>query len=274
VWSKKRGLSAKVLACSNIDGGLGIGPLLIRSVLTTPPLKLQRDIEVPFIGSDWAASVQKTKFDKFGWTLPDAALDSIVRKNFSTALSTVDLPEYALDAQTAYHDQLQKTVVVDRQYLQLRPAFMNYVLSVCESFAACEHPMDLISLRAASTTKFFGKYRNVMEIVLARRVVQQYIEIGPIPIFDLKVSDVMKKFQCSRSVAEDWLLGSMPSTQYSVIHPTLIKSVEGHCAMLVENSLGYSQVKLTGLGEVVRFVSWSIGTALYSSKLHRRLYRW
>lgn len=275
VWAKKRGLPVSVLTASNIDGGLGIGPADNVAVFISPSLTTVLEVPLDFMSSGWAKQQILKRYLDLNIPISSDTASKLLVSELTAALSTVDLPEYARKAQAEYKLQLPTIKVYPRQSLGLVPRFRALLESVCEHLKTVSTPLDFFNLPNFYKPTQFGKYRHLTNKVLAIRAIKKYESINLNEyIFEVESAKMARSLSCSRSIAEDWLLGSAPTLSFHLIHPTLTDTMVPIAVYLVEMSRLFSQIRMSGLGVVCRLVSWQIGRALFSSDFHQRLYQW
>lgn len=274
VWSKKRKLPIHVISASSLDGGLGLGPMSRKSYFISPSLSKSLNITVNYKGSSWANLIYSKKLERLNLSVSIPNQVELVKKSFIGALSTADLPEYAALGQQAYKEHLTHIRIYERQRSRLLLRFEESVKNMFDIAMRITTPMELKNFSNLINPTWFGRYIKETEYFLERRRISQYESIVKDTAFDLDAATLARKMSCPTSTAEDWLLGTMPSTVFGCVHPSATSFLVNNTAALVEQSLGYGQVKTMGLGEVVRAVSWNIGIGFYLSQLHQKIYRW
>lgn len=276
VWSKKRGLPAVVLSVPTSLGGLGLGPVS-EWAMVDPPLKTSSSVSVPCLTSSWGVELQKQRFAKVGVSLPEHIAHQLSVEALSTSLSTVDLPEMASYAQRAYADLLPTIRVLPRAMTAgLRPRAVDLVNHACTDFSNCDSLHDYDVLTSVYRPVWYGSERLSVQRILLRRECAR-LKLPTLALADdvtSRIATVRRHFRCSRLLAEDWVIGSGPTMVAGLSHPSCSQLVHASTAHIVERLSLSGCLEAGGFIDHCRLVAWQIGSALYSSKLHQRLYRW
>lgn len=277
VWSLKRKLPTACLTTHPLDGGLGLGPAHNIFNFVSPGMSFIPSLRADFELSNWSIELKNRELTKYGIVLPKEAVSHMVQEEAASTLSTVDMPIAARHNQSAYKVHVATMKVQPRSIYGFSPSFTEYLEQVCIMVRSIKTSSNLETVTLVYSPKWLGKYRSYNEVVLLNRKIARYstsIRGYTPPSFALDTGLLVNKFRCSKTVAEDWLLGTPPSFNFGLVHPNLNAFLSTIASGVVEKSVSFRQPYLLGLGVVCRLVSWELGMALYHSSLHTKYYQW
>lgn len=273
VWSTHRGLPAATLGVHPLDGGLGIG-LAGANGHIVPALGGPSGGGIPASGGKWAHALLVRKAVTYGVRLDAAVAQKVVDVAAGMTLSTVDVPDAARVLQGEYRASIAAARYTIREprvagratvaALEELGARLRGLDSCAEFDYACAQPQGWFGSLSALTD----------QLAFARQLRPHSVEV-PLPVeLTSQAAVIARRWRVPAAVAQDWLVGLAPRIPLGRLHPSLATRAARLVIYLAARASLTADIVALGFGQWLTLCGHTIGDAVSSSGLHRRIYSW